>query len=74
MKKEDLDLANHLVGLKQTYMKVSFLNMTDMQKVRKELRSAVWKNKERMKSASAYQQMLADAMATNFEGKNSKSL
>ena len=38
-KKEDLDLANHLVGLKQTYIKMSFLNMTDLQKVRKDLLS-----------------------------------
>jgi hypothetical protein len=55
VRKEDLDLANHLVGLKQTFIKMSFLNMTDLQKVRKELLTAVRKNKERMKSASAYQ-------------------
>ena len=69
VKKEDLDLANHLVGLKQTYIKMSFLNMTDLQKARKDLLSAVRKNKERLKNASAYQEMLADAMSSNFEGK-----
>ena len=67
VKKEDLDLANHLVGLKQTYIKMSFLNMTDLQKVRKDLLSAVRKNKERLKNASAYQEMLAEAMASNME-------
>ena len=68
VQKEDLDLANHLVGLKQTFIKMSFLNMTDLQKVRKDLLSAVRKNKERMKNASAYQEMLAEAMSSNMEG------
>ena len=42
--------------------------MTDLQKVRKDLLSAVRKNKERLKNASAYQEMLAEAMSSNFEG------
>ena len=29
VRKEDLDLANHLVGIKQNYIKLSFLNMVD---------------------------------------------
>ncbi len=70
VKKEDLDLANHLVGLKQTFIKLSFLNMTDMQKVRKDLLAAVRKNKERLKNATAYQEMLAEAMSSNMEGSN----
>ena len=41
--------------------------MTDLQKVRKDLLSAVRKNKERLKNASAYQEMLAEAMASNME-------
>lgn len=68
VKKEDLDLANHLVGLKQTYIKMSFLNMTDLQKVRKDLVSAVRKNKETLKNATAYQEMLAEAMSSSVEG------
>ena len=35
VRKEDLDLANHLVGLKQTYIKLSFVSSTELQKVRK---------------------------------------
>ena len=73
-KKEDLDLSNHLVGLKQTYIKMSFLNMTDLQKVRKDLLSAVRKNKERLKNATAYQEMLNEAMMTNSrEGSSNRS-
>jgi hypothetical protein len=33
VRKEDLDLANHLVGLKQTFLKLSFLTTTDLNKV-----------------------------------------
>ena len=61
VRKEDLDLANHLVGIKQNYIKLSFLNMTDMQKVRKDLLAAYRRNRERMKNSSAYQELLANA-------------
>jgi len=32
--KEDLDLKNHLVGLKQLYLKLEFLTVPDMTRVR----------------------------------------
>ena len=33
MKKEDLDLPNHLIGLQQIYIKLSFLTTGDLLKV-----------------------------------------
>ena len=63
VRKEDLDLANHLVGLKQTYLKLSFLTVTDMQKVRKDVLTAVRRNKERAKTSTAYTELLTEAMA-----------
>lgn len=60
--KEDLDLPNHLVGLKQTYLKLSFLTTSDMTKVRKEILSAVRRNKDRLQSTTAYTELLAEAM------------
>ncbi|CAN8013629.1 unnamed protein product [Ixodes persulcatus] len=45
--KEDLDLPNHLVGLKRTYLKLLFLSVSDLIKVRKELLPAIRKNQER---------------------------
>ena len=48
IKKEDLDLANHLVGLQQTYLKLVFLNTEDLMRVRKEIIGAVKENKERL--------------------------
>ncbi|XP_033149828.1 DNA polymerase epsilon catalytic subunit A [Drosophila busckii] len=61
--KEDLDLANHLSGLQQHYIKLSFLNQTAMTKVRRELMAAVRRNTERAKSNTYYMQMLANSLA-----------
>ena len=58
MYKEDLDLHNHLVGLKQLFLKLTFLTSSDLQKVRRELNTAVRKNKERAKAATGYSEML----------------
>ena len=62
VRKEDLDLANHLVGLKQTYLKLYFLTVADLIKVRKDLLFAVRRNRERQKTSTAYTEMLAEAM------------
>ena len=51
IQKEDLDLKNHLIGLTQTYMKLSFLNVQDLMHVRNKLRPIVNKNKNKKKSA-----------------------
>ena len=58
VRKEDLDLANHLVGIKQTYIKLSFLSTSELQKVRKDILSAVRRNKEKQKTATAYTELL----------------
>ncbi|XP_060641327.2 DNA polymerase epsilon catalytic subunit A [Anolis sagrei] len=61
--KEDLDLPNHLVGLKRNYLKLSFNTVDDLVKVRKEISPAVRKNRERDQSVDAYTTMLASALA-----------
>ena len=58
VRKEDLDLANHLVGLKQKYIKLSFVSTSELQKVRKDILSAVRRNKEKQKTATAYTELL----------------
>ncbi|XP_037818567.1 DNA polymerase epsilon catalytic subunit 1 [Lucilia sericata] len=63
--KEDLDLPNHLSGLQQQYLKLTFLNQTAMTKVRREIMAAVRKNTEREKSNTYYLQMLASSLAAN---------
>lgn len=57
--KEDLDLPNHLIGLTQKYLKLSFANLVDMQKVRKDVKHAVKENQNRDKDRNDYSEFLA---------------
>ena len=50
---------NHLVGLKRIYLKLSFLTVEDLNKVKREIHPAVRKNKEQDNSTDAYTAMLA---------------
>uniref|UniRef100_A0A8B9R8J5 DNA polymerase epsilon catalytic subunit n=1 Tax=Astyanax mexicanus TaxID=7994 RepID=A0A8B9R8J5_ASTMX len=61
--KEDLDLPNHLVGLKRNYIKLSFNTVDDLIKVKREISPAVRKNREREKSNDAYTSMLCSVLA-----------
>ncbi|KAJ8673754.1 hypothetical protein QAD02_005016 [Eretmocerus hayati] len=61
--KEDLDLPNHLTGLKRDYIKLSFTNTTNMTKVKRDIMTAVRANKEREKSNTHYARMLAEAFS-----------
>lgn len=63
IKKEDLDLHNHLTGLKQTYLKISFYNQNALIKVRRDLLAVMRKNKEREKHNTDYMKMLASSLA-----------
>ena len=52
--KEDLDLLNHLVGLKGRYLKLRFHSVEDLIKAKRDILPAVKKNREREKARSAY--------------------
>ncbi|EFO95728.1 hypothetical protein CRE_13961 [Caenorhabditis remanei] len=65
MDKEDLDLKDHLSGIKKTYIKLSFASTVELMKVRKDLMPLVRKNTDRIKKESAY----ADYLAKNLGGK-----
>lgn len=60
--KEDLDLPNHLVGLKQRYLKLSFPSVTELMKARKDILAAVRKNRKKSKATSMYSEMLGNMM------------
>ncbi|XP_073950246.1 DNA polymerase epsilon catalytic subunit 1 [Choristoneura fumiferana] len=64
VEKEDLDLLNHLSGLKQRYIKLSFMSQNELMKVRREILTAVNKNKEREKKDSIYAEMLTNALTS----------
>ena len=64
--KEDLDLKNHLSGLTQKYLKVTFATVQDLMDVRREVLPMVKKNQSRSEAAEAYEalhQMEASAVA-----------
>ncbi|KAF5297091.1 hypothetical protein FQA39_LY02671 [Lamprigera yunnana] len=65
--KEDLDLPNHLKGLKQRYLKLSFANQTDCIKIRKDLLGVVQKNRKRKNFNSYYTELLTETLVTNSE-------
>ncbi|XP_052865449.1 DNA polymerase epsilon catalytic subunit 1 [Anopheles cruzii] len=64
LQKEDLDLPNHLSGLKQNLLKLSFPNTTQMNRVKRDLNVAVKKNREREKANTFYMQMLSSSLST----------
>lgn len=66
--KEDLDLPNHLIGLKQTFLKISFPNTSELKKVKQTIFSAVRKNKERENSKTFYSEMLAESTGGSIRG------
>jgi DNA polymerase epsilon subunit 1 len=54
VEKEDLDLANHLVGIRGKFLKLRFHSVEDLIKARREILPIVRRNKERDKAKSAY--------------------
>ena len=52
--KEDLDLVNHLVGIKARFLKLRFHSVEDLIKAKRDIMPAVRKNREREKSCSVY--------------------
>ncbi|XP_061869836.1 DNA polymerase epsilon catalytic subunit A-like [Colius striatus] len=61
--KEDLDLPNHLVGLKRNNIKLSFDTVDELVKVRKEISPAVRKDRERDAASDVYAATLASALS-----------
>ncbi|CRK94685.1 CLUMA_CG008185, isoform A [Clunio marinus] len=61
--KEDLDKPNHIIGLKQNMIKMSFTNTNMMNKVRLEINRVVKKNKEREKTNTFYMKLLSTTLA-----------
>lgn len=64
---------NHLIGLKQNYLKLSFFSQTDLIKVRKDIHSVVRKNQEREKANTFYNEMLANSIDISGVQNNAKS-
>jgi DNA polymerase epsilon subunit 1 len=63
VEKEDLDMPNHIIGLKHSMIKISFANINAMNKVRLEVNRSVKKNKEREKTNTFYMKLLSATLA-----------
>jgi DNA polymerase epsilon subunit 1 len=57
VQKVDLDLPNHLSGLHQTYLKLSFRCVEDLQEVKRVLRPAIERTRSRAATVDAYAAM-----------------
>ncbi|EGG20436.1 putative DNA polymerase epsilon subunit A [Cavenderia fasciculata] len=53
--KEDLDLENHLSGIKKVYLKIRFFNVQTLMEIRNELIPIIKKNKIRVSTTEAYE-------------------
>lgn len=73
IKKDDLDMPNHLIGLKQHFLKLSFPNTNALNKVRREIMSAVRKNRERAKANTDYIKLLSSSLAHSSVTRAEKS-
>ncbi|KAG0692675.1 DNA polymerase epsilon catalytic subunit A [Chionoecetes opilio] len=63
VQKEDLDLDNHLSGLKQTLLKLSFFTMNDYIRVKGMIGAAVRRNKEVANSKTVFSEMMTAHLA-----------
>ncbi|XP_065212426.1 DNA polymerase epsilon catalytic subunit 1 [Planococcus citri] len=72
--KEDLDLPNHLIGLKQLYLKVSFTTVTELTKIKQAIMPSIRKNKEREKSNTFYNEMLTESLANRSDAGSIKKV
>lgn len=64
---EDLDLANHLSGLRQTYTKLLFNNVYDLMAVRKQLKPIIDKNKAEQEKLETYTDLDLNAKSASSE-------
>jgi DNA polymerase epsilon subunit 1 len=68
--KEDLDLPNHLAGIKRTLIRLRFHDIDDLMKARKELQPIVKRNNEREKEQQSRPEL---AVLTRAGSANSRS-
>ena len=60
VEREDLDLKNHLSGLKRRLLKISFWNVEQLVSVRREITPIVERNREKQEGTEAYNTLASD--------------
>ena len=69
--KEDLDLPNHLAGIKRTLIRLRFHDIDDLMKARKELQPIVKRNAEREKEQQSRPELAVLSRAASAHGGSS---
>ncbi|XP_057534123.1 DNA polymerase epsilon catalytic subunit A-like [Amaranthus tricolor] len=59
LEKEDLDLKNHLSGLRKSYLKISFDTVQQLMTVRNDLLKVVDRNRAKFEAAQAYESIIS---------------
>ncbi|XP_010242612.1 PREDICTED: DNA polymerase epsilon catalytic subunit A-like [Nelumbo nucifera] len=59
VEKEDLDLKNHLSGLRKSYLKISFDTVQQLMRVKNDLLHVVERNQAKLEAAEAYESILS---------------
>lgn len=62
VKKEDLTLPNHLIGLKRTFLQVFFHNQDDLTQTVRDIQRIVSRNKQQVESDTTFKQLMTDHM------------
>ncbi|KAL6523491.1 hypothetical protein OROGR_017094 [Orobanche gracilis] len=60
VEKDDLDLKNHLSGLRKSYLKISFDTVQQLMQVKNDLMHVVERNQEKFNASEAYESIFAD--------------
>eukprot|EP00850_Spirogloea_muscicola_P017955 SM000159S01786 [mRNA] locus=s159:288661:304957:+ [translate_table: standard] len=55
VEREDLDLKNHISGLRSSFLKLSFHSVQDLMEVKREIGPIVERNRSKLEAATAYQ-------------------
>lgn len=63
-----------MIGLRQKYLKLSFVNIVDLTKVKRDIIRVVKVNKEREKSNTYYTDMLATTLQPNEQDSSKQTL
>ncbi|KAL7059051.1 hypothetical protein AAHC03_013201 [Spirometra sp. Aus1] len=73
VEKEDLDMPNHLVGIKARYLKLSFNSVDELIRVRREIAARVKANREIQSLKSSYTDMLGEHFADSTDASSGYS-
>ncbi|KAK9447075.1 uncharacterized protein V1518DRAFT_422137 [Limtongia smithiae] len=65
--KEDLDMPNHLVGYKRTYIKIIFANVTNLLSVRREIMPLAEKNRKMLDALDVYAETISAGIGMDDE-------